>query len=55
MPGVRNDIMVERPCITCLASSEQLVTIELAEKSQVANMAKPRAEYSTVLESVGKM
>lgn len=45
--------MVAQPLIQCFASTEQCVTLELAEKRYVADTVRRRTEYSTLLENVG--
>lgn len=52
---IRDELMVERPCISCLASSEHFVTLELTEKHHNTDTVRGRAEHSTILEKVDKM
>lgn len=46
--------MVEFPCIRCLISSGQIVTMELTEKQQIPGIAKGRAECPITVEHTGK-
>lgn len=55
MSGIRCAIIVEGTHIRFLGSSKQFNTLELADKRQMNDTAKTRAEHSTVFENAGRM